>query len=74
MAQERVDVTLRATNIPRGGLHPLTILTNEISDLFLGLGYRVAEGPELESEWLNFDALNIPADHPASTMQDTFFI
>ena len=74
LTQERVDVTLRATNIPRGGLHPLTILTNEISDLFLGLGYRVAEGPELESEWLNFDALNIPADHPARTMQDTFFI
>jgi len=74
LAQERVDVTLRATNIPRGGLHPLTILNNEISDLFLGLGYRVAEGPELESEWLNFDALNIPADHPARTMQDTFFI
>jgi len=64
---EKVDVTLP-------GLHPLTILTNEISDLFIGLGYNVAEGPELESEWLNFDALNIPADHPARTMQDTFFI
>ena len=74
LIEERVDVTLPATNIPRGGLHPLTILTNEISDLFLGLGYRVAEGPELEAEWLNFDALNIPADHPARTMQDTFFI
>ena len=74
LVEERVDVTLPATNIPKGGLHPLTILTNEISDLFLGLGYRVAEGPELEAEWLNFDALNIPADHPARTMQDTFFI
>jgi phenylalanyl-tRNA synthetase alpha chain len=74
LVEERVDVTLPASNIPKGGLHPLTILTNEISDLFLGLGYRVAEGPELEAEWLNFDALNIPADHPARTMQDTFFI
>jgi len=72
--EERVDITLPATKLPKGGLHPLTILTNEISDLFIGLGYRVAEGPELEAEWLNFDALNIPADHPARTMQDTFFI
>lgn len=74
LIEERVDVTLPASKLPKGGLHPLTILTNEISDLFLGLGYRVAEGPELESEWLNFDALNIPADHPARTMQDTFFV
>ena len=74
LAEERVDVSLPATKLPKGGLHPLTILTNEISDLFIGLGYRVAEGPELEAEWLNFDALNIPADHPARTMQDTFFI
>ena len=74
LVEERVDVTLPASKLPKGGLHPLTILTNEINDLFLGLGYRVAEGPELESEWLNFDALNIPADHPARTMQDTFFV
>ena len=71
---EKVDVTLPGRRTLKGGLHPLTILTNEISDLFIGLGYNVAEGPELESEWLNFDALNIPADHPARTMQDTFFI
>ena len=71
---ERVDVTLAKPRTLEGGLHPLTILTNEISDLFIGLGYNVAEGPELESEWLNFDALNIPADHPARSMQDTFFI
>jgi phenylalanyl-tRNA synthetase alpha chain len=74
LVEERVDVTLPYQRSLKGGLHPLTILTNEISDLFIGLGYRVAEGPELESEWLNFDALNIPADHPARTMQDTFFI
>lgn len=72
--EERVDVTMPARKTLKGGLHPLTILTNEISDLFIGLGYQVAEGPELESEWLNFDALNIPADHPARTMQDTFFV
>jgi phenylalanyl-tRNA synthetase alpha chain len=71
---ERVDVTLPTKRSLTGGLHPLTLLTNEICDLFLGLGYQVAEGPELEAEWLNFDALNIPQDHPARTMQDTFFI
>ena len=72
--EERVDITLPTRRSQRGGLHPLTILRDDISDLFIGLGYEVAEGPELESEWLNFDALNIPADHPARTMQDTFFI
>jgi phenylalanyl-tRNA synthetase alpha chain len=74
LLEERVDVTMATPKTLKGGLHPLTILTNEISDLFIGLGYQVAEGPELESEWLNFDALNIPADHPARTMQDTFFV
>ena len=74
LIEERVDVSITANRTPKGGLHPLTILTNEICDLFLGLGYRIAEGPELEAEWLNFDSLNIPADHPARTMQDTFFI
>lgn len=74
LVDEQVDVTLPARNYQRGGLHPLTILRDDICDLFIGLGYEVAEGPELESEWLNFDALNIPADHPARTMQDTFFI
>jgi phenylalanyl-tRNA synthetase alpha chain len=71
---EKVDVSLPVRRVLKGGLHPLTILTNEIADLFIGIGYNIAEGPELESEWLNFDALNIPADHPARTMQDTFFI
>ena len=74
LLEERVDVTLPTARRPVGALHPLTILSNEISDLFVGLGYTVQEGPELESSWLNFDALNIPADHPARTMQDTFFI
>jgi len=74
LLEEVVDITLPALREHVGGLHPLTIIKNEISDYFLSLGYSVAEGPELESGWLNFDALNIPADHPARTMQDTFFI
>ena len=74
LIEERVDVTLPTNRNPRGALHPLTILSHEISDFFVGMGYTVQEGPELESSWLNFDALNIPADHPARTMQDTFFI
>ena len=74
LTEERVDMTLPTNRRRRGALHPLTILSNEISDLFVGIGYTVEEGPEIESSWLNFDALNIPADHPARTMQDTFFI
>lgn len=74
LLEERVDVTLPSSRKQKGALHPLTILSNEISDLFVGMGYTVQEGPEMESSWLNFDALNIPADHPARTMQDTFFI
>lgn len=74
LLEERVDVTLPTARKHRGALHPLTSLRFEIEDLFIGLGYQVAEGPELESGWLNFDALNIPEDHPARTMQDTFFI
>lgn len=74
IAQERVDVTLAASRFVQGGIHPLTLLDREIGEIFTRLGYRIMEGPELESAWLNFDALNIPADHPARTMQDTFFI
>lgn len=74
LTEERVDMTLPTNRRRRGALHPLTILSNEISDLFVGIGYTVEEGPEIESSWLNFEALNIPADHPARTMQDTFFI
>ena len=74
LIEEMVDVTLPASNTHVGGLHPLTVIKNEVSDYFLSLGYAIAEGPELEAGWLNFDSLNIPADHPARTMQDTFFI
>jgi phenylalanyl-tRNA synthetase alpha chain len=72
--EERVDVTLATTRFHQGGIHPLTLLDREIGEIFTRLGYQIVEGPELESAWLNFDALNIPADHPARSMQDTFFI
>ena len=72
--EERVDVTLAASRFPQGVVHPLTLLDREIGEIFTRLGYSIVEGPELEAAWLNFDALNIPADHPARTMQDTFFI
>lgn len=74
LLDEVVDVTLPSARNHRGALHPLTLLKNEICDFFIAQGYGVAEGPELEAEWLNFDALNIHADHPARTMQDTFFV
>jgi phenylalanyl-tRNA synthetase alpha chain len=74
LLEEVVDITLPASRMHRGGLHPISIIKNQISDFFIEQGFSVEEGPEMESGWLNFDALNIPADHPARTMQDTFFI
>jgi len=74
LLEEVVDITLPVNRAHKGGLHPISIIKNEISDFFIEQGYRIEEGPELESGWLNFDALNIPADHPARTMQDTFYI
>src|SRR5438067_13010807 len=73
LAQEAVDVTLPWDRRPRGARHPLTTLMERIGDLFVGMGYEIAEGPEVELEWLNFDALNMAPDHPARTMMDTFF-
>src|SRR3954447_20620697 len=74
LAEERVDVTLPWDRAPRGARHPITTMTERIADIFVGMGYEVADGPELEAEWLNFDALNIGRDHPARTMMDTFFV
>jgi len=74
LAEERVDVTLPWDRRPRGARHPLTVLMEEIGDLFIGMGFEIAEGPELESEWHNFDALNFLPDHPARTTMDTFYI
>ena len=66
------DATLPAPRAPRGGLHPLTQITRELEDLFTSMGYTVLDGPEVELDWYNFEALNIPRDHPARDMQDTF--
>ena len=74
LAEESVDVTIASGVRAQGGRHPLTTIQEQITDVFVALGYELAEGPEVESEWLNFDALNIAPDHPARTMQDTFFI
>jgi phenylalanyl-tRNA synthetase alpha chain len=74
LAEETVDVTLPWDRRPRGARHPLNTLMERIEDLFVGMGYEVAEGPEVELEWYNFDALNIAPDHPARTMMDTFYV
>jgi phenylalanyl-tRNA synthetase alpha chain len=74
LAEEAVDVTLPWDRLPRGARHPLTQISERIADVFVGMGYEVAEGPEVESAWLNFDALNFGKDHPARTMQDTFYL
>jgi phenylalanyl-tRNA synthetase alpha chain len=74
LVEETVDVTLPWDRVPRGARHPLTQISERISDVFVAMGWEVAEGPEVESSWLNFDALNFKADHPARTMQDTFYL
>jgi len=71
---QNIDVTLPGLNFPQGHLHPLTLVQNEIEDLFSSLGFMVLDGPELESDYFNFTALNVPATHPARDMQDTFYI
>ena len=74
IASETLDVTASAQGIPMGHRHPLITTTEEIVDLFCGLGYQVEEGPEVETDHHNFTALNIPPDHPARDMQDTFYL
>jgi phenylalanyl-tRNA synthetase alpha chain len=74
LAAEAVDVTAIPTRWRAGARHPLGLLIEQMSDIFVGMGWEVAEGPELENEWFNFDALNFDEDHPARAMQDTFFI
>jgi phenylalanyl-tRNA synthetase alpha chain len=71
---ERIDVTLPSTRQPTGARHPITILGEHIADTFIAMGWELAEGPEVETEQFNFDALNFPADHPARSEQDTFYI
>ncbi|WP_347039693.1 phenylalanine--tRNA ligase subunit alpha [Glutamicibacter halophytocola] len=74
LIEETVDVTAAARRRPLGARHPLSVLQDRVSDIFVGMGWEIAEGPEVESEWFNFDALNFKPDHPAREMQDTFFI
>jgi phenylalanyl-tRNA synthetase alpha chain len=71
---ERIDVTLPSTRQPVGARHPITILAEHIADTFVAMGWEVAEGPEVETEHFNFDALNFLPDHPARSMQDTFHV
>jgi phenylalanyl-tRNA synthetase alpha chain len=73
LVEETVDVTLPTDRFPTGARHPLTTGAELIADIFVAMGWEVAEGPVIEAEWLNFDALNLGPDHPARTMQDTFW-
>ncbi|MCK8681261.1 phenylalanine--tRNA ligase subunit alpha [Streptomyces lichenis] len=74
LVEEAVDVTLPHDRVPAGARHPLTTFMERVADVFVSMGYEIAEGPEAEAEWFNFDALNFVPDHPARQMQDTFFV
>jgi phenylalanyl-tRNA synthetase alpha chain len=74
LESEAVDVTAIATRWRPGARHPLNLLMEQMGDIFIAMGWEIAEGPELENEWFNFDALNFDEDHPARAMQDTFFV
>jgi phenylalanyl-tRNA synthetase alpha chain len=74
LAADALDLSLPGRRAPAGSLHPMTLVENEIVEVFLRLGFRVAEGPEIEDDWHNFEALNIPPDHPARTMRDTLYV
>jgi phenylalanyl-tRNA synthetase alpha chain len=71
---ETEDVTMPTGRIPRGARHPLELTAERLVDVFVAMGWEVAEGPEVEAEWMNFDALNLGRDHPARQLQDTFFV
>ncbi|MQA93326.1 MAG: phenylalanine--tRNA ligase subunit alpha [Streptosporangiales bacterium] len=74
LVEESVDVTLSTGRAAYGARHPVTTIAERMADVFVAMGFEVAEGPEVEAEWFNFDALNFIPDHPARTMQDTFFV
>jgi phenylalanyl-tRNA synthetase alpha chain len=74
LVTEAIDVTLPWDVEPVGARHPITTIQEHVADIFVAMGWEVAEGPEVEAEWLNFDALNLGPDHPARTMQDTFWV
>lgn len=73
LATERLDMTLPAPSYPSGTVHPVSQVMDELAEIFADMGFAVAEGPEIEDEWFNFDALNIPETHPARAMHDTFY-
>ena len=72
--EERIDITLPSYKLDQGTLHPLSTIVAEIEELFLGMGYQIAEGPEVETDYFNFELMNLPKGHPARDMQDTFYI
>ena len=74
LKNERIDVTMPGKHKREGVLHPVTRVKNELIDVFAGMGFEIFEGPEIESDYYNFTALNTPADHPARDMQDTFYV
>jgi len=74
LKKEKIDITLPAPKMHYGTLHPLTIVQQEVEDIFVAMGYEVVEGPEVELDYYNFEKANIPADHPARDMQDTFYV
>jgi phenylalanyl-tRNA synthetase alpha chain len=74
LATERIDVTLPAPEAPTGSVHPVSQVMDELAEIFADMGFAVAEGPEIEDDWHNFTALNIPEHHPARAMQDTFYL
>ncbi|SDS13708.1 phenylalanyl-tRNA synthetase, alpha subunit [Paenibacillaceae bacterium GAS479] len=74
LRSETIDVTLPGSPLPAGAVHPLNKVAQEIEDIFIGMGYTIAEGPEVETDYYNFEALNLPKNHPARDMQDSFYI
>ena len=74
LASEKIDVTLAGRKIQRGHLHPLTLTLNRIKEIFIQMGYSIEEGPEVETDYYNFEALNLPKDHPARDTQDSFYL
>ncbi len=74
LSAEKLDVTMPGTKNPIGKKHPITLVLDEMKDIFMGMGFSIAEGPEIDTDYYNFEALNIPKDHPARDTQDTFYI
>ncbi len=74
LAKEKVDITLPGRPVKLGSKHPLTQVMDDFKEIFLGMGYAIAEGPQVELDYYNFERMNLPADHPARDMQDSFYI